>query len=204
MKTRLAVLALLVATSASAQDATPLTRPVDQSIVDGDAGARMQGVAGVNLAAGTGNAQANVRSIAAAPSGRAVVSVSQSLDAAGADMQRDARAVLAGSAFESAQGVLGINQVAGSANAQANVLVIGPRATSALGQEIDNLALSSIRVETDAGAASAASPSGPLREARIDGSALRAPSGVLQINQTAGVGNASANAIVLQLPGGTP
>ncbi len=49
-----------------------------------------------------------------------------------------------------------------------------------------------------------ATSTAPLREARIDGTAVRAPSGVVQINQTAGVGNASANAIVLRLPGSTP
>jgi hypothetical protein len=43
-----------------------------------------------------------------------------------------------------------------------------------------------------------------VREARIDAGAIASPRGVLQINQTAGVGNASVNAIVLQLPGGTP
>ena len=42
------------------------------------------------------------------------------------------------------------------------------------------------------------------REFIPQGAALVAPTGNVQLNQTAGAGNASANAIVLQLPGGTP
>jgi hypothetical protein len=34
--------------------------------------------------------------------------------------------------------------------------------------------------------------------------AFRGSQGVVQVNQTAGVGNSSANAIVIQLPGGSP
>lgn len=205
MSTRptLLVLALLLTGTAAATEPAPPVPSLDRSAIDDRAGARFHGVAGVNIAAGAGNVQANVRAIALSPGG-AAASAHQIIDATGADTQRDARAVLAGSAFESAQGILGLNQTAGSANAQLNVLAMGPDAMAAFGQQIDNLALAAIRVDAEVDPAAPAPAAAPVREARIDGAALRAPSGILQLNQTAGAGNASANAIVLQLPGGTP
>ena len=38
------------------------------------------------------------------------------------------------------------------------------------------------------------------REARIDANAFRGASGVLQVNQSAGVGNSATNAVVVRLP----
>ena len=49
-----------------------------------------------------------------------------------------------------------------------------------------------------------AQPTSRPSEAFIADDAFRGSQGVVQVNQTAGVGNASTNAIVLQLPGGTP
>lgn len=200
---------LLVAAGAMAEGPAPepvpepVPRPLDASAIGGAAGMRLEGVAGVNVAAGHGNLQANVRAIGFGSG--AVVRSQQAIDAGTADLQRDAQAVLGGSAFRSTQGVMGINQAAGSANAQLNVLAIGPGAQVIYGQLIDNLALAATRVaaaiETDAAATPVVPPG---RQALIQGGAIRAPTGILQLNQTAGAGNASANAIVLQLPGGTP
>lgn len=203
MSPKLALLALLVAAPVSAQDTASLARSQDRSTINGRAGAGLQGVASVNVAAGAGNVQANVRAIALA-SGAAVASAHQHVVASPAETQRDARAVLTGSAFNSSDGVIGLNQAAGSANAQLNVLAVGADAMAAFGQQIDNLALAAIRVDSDAGTDGAVVVPAPVREARIGGTAARSPTGILQLNQTAGAGNASANAIVLQLPGGTP
>ena len=205
MRLAIALLVALATTAAAAQEA-PATAPAhgtDSSRIDGQAGAAAQGLMGVNAAAGTSNAQANVRAIALGQDARAVASAQQAIDATGVDALRDAQALLGGGAFESTQGVLGLNQAAGGANAQLNLLAIGTDAMAVFGQQIDNAALAATRA--DAAPATAGAPStAPLREARIDGTAVRAPAGVVQINQTAGVGNASANAIVLRLPGSTP
>lgn len=200
----LAVLALLATASVPAQEPTSVARSQDRSVIDGRAGAGVQGMASINLSAGVSNVQANVRSIALGPDGAAVATSRQFVDATGSGSTRDAHAVLGGSAFDSAHGVLGLNQAAGSANAQVNLLAIGADAIAVFGQQIDNLALASVRVEPAAAGVATAPESAPVREARIEGAALGTPSGILQINQTAGAGNASANAIVLHLPGGTP
>ncbi|HEY4583061.1 MAG TPA: hypothetical protein VIG88_09380, partial [Lysobacter sp.] len=109
-----------------------------------------------------------------------------------------------GAAFAGARGVVGLNQAAGGANAQANVLVVGTRPAAGLVQQIDNLVLASVHADAGQAGAPAAPASAPLREARIDGAAVGSSAGILQLNQTAGVGNASANVLVLRLPGSTP
>lgn len=205
MRLAIALLVALTPAGLFAQEA-PVTTPVrgtDLSRIDGRAGRDAQGLIGVNVAAGTSNAQANVRAIAIGQDTRAIASAHQTIDATGVDALRDARAVLAGSALQSVQGVVGVNQAAGSANAQLNLLAIGTDAMAVFGQQLDNAALAATRADA-APATSETLPTLPLRESRIGSNAMRASSGVVQINQTAGVGNASANAIVLRLPGSTP
>lgn len=193
---RLALLAVL---------AMPLlaqAQSLDASRIDGQAARGAQGLVAVNLAAGAGNAQTNLQAIAIADRGAGTVLALQRVDAGSADPHRDAQARLGGDAFGGMTGVLAINQAAGSANAQANLLAVGPNALAGFVQQVDDLALAGSAAPADPAAMSVA-PSA-LREARIDPGAIASPQGVVQINQTAGVGNASANAIVLQLPGGTP
>ena len=201
----LGLLVLAAGTAAAADEpaTAPLPRALDSTTIDGAAGIRLQGVAGVNVAAGQDNVQANVRAIGLGSGADA--RAQQAIDAGGADRQRDARAILGGSAFRASQGVIGVNQAAGSANAQLNLVAMGPDAHAAFGQVIDNLALAATRVDVALDADTVAEQAAPpVRQAHIQGTALRAPTGILQLNQTAGAGNASANAIVLQLPGGTP
>jgi len=210
VKRMLLVLMLPLAGTAMAQDAstpdTPAETPprlsLDQTVI-GDGFARApDGVISTNAAAGTGNIQANLRAIADGASSSAAASLHQRIDATDADRQRDASAVLSGAAFATPRGIVGLNQAAGSANAQANVLAIGTQPIAGIVQQIDNLALAS--VHADARQVDAPTAPTPLREARIEGGAMRAPAGILQLNQTAGVGNASANVLVLRLPGSTP
>jgi hypothetical protein len=185
--------------------ALPFAAPAqsrDTSRIEGSAASHLDGVASLNLAAGTGNAQANLRAVGLADAGLANVLAVQSTDAAGADRSRGAQALITGAALGDASGVLGVNQAAGAANTQANLMAIGQAATLGFVQQVDNAALAATAAPTAAGDAPLAPA--PVREARIDAGAIASPRGVLQINQTAGVGNASANAIVLQLPGGAP
>ncbi|GAB1595040.1 hypothetical protein [Lysobacter claricitrinus] len=174
----------------------------DDSRIDGNAAADMSGVASVNVAAGVGNAQANLRAIAIGDASLARAFGAQAVDTSGADLTRAATVTISGGALDNSNGLVGVNQVAGAGNAQANLIAIGSGASAGFVQQVDESALAA----TAAPASTDTSTSAPvgMREAHIDAGAIAAPSGVLQINQTAGVGNASANVIVLQLPGGTP
>ncbi|MGY4514644.1 hypothetical protein [Lysobacter sp. HA18] len=190
-----AVLLLAIAPIAAAQSH-------DESRIDGNAAANVSGAASLNVAAGTGNAQANLRAIAIGDVGLALAFGAQSVDTTGADLTRSAKATISGNALGNSTGVVGLNQAAGSANAQANLVAIGTAAGAGFVQSVDESALAA--TAAPASTSTTTPTSSGTREARIDAGAIAAPSGVMQINQTAGVGNASTNAIVLQLPGGTP
>ena len=211
MRARTALALLLVATLASATARASDDVPLDQATVDGAAARGAQGRIAVNQAAGAGNAQVNLGAIASSDGGQGVVGV-QALQRPRAGVrERDAAARIHDRAFASSQGVLSVNQVAGSGNAQANLFMVGqgPQGVVAAGAHgatgitgIDDAALADV-------AGDATTPEGAVapswrREAVIADDAFRGSQGVVQVNQTAGVGNSSTNAIVLQLPGGTP
>lgn len=184
----------------------PVAPGTDRAAIEGNAASGVTGMAAINVASGVSNAQANVRVLASAATTAVVARASQHVDTSRIDVTRDAQAVISSGALGDLHGSLALNQAAGGANAQLNLLAIGVGGgdiTLAIGQQVD----SSVLAATAAGSGLDPTPStspAPLREARIDPGAMGRASGVLQVNQTGGVGNASSNAIVLQLPGGTP
>ncbi len=89
-------------------------------------------------------------------------------------------AVIGGAAFGNANGLVTINQIAGDGNAQANVAAVSSGRVT-VGVDVN--------VPRSASLSSAA--------VTIGGSALAHASGLLQINQLGGVGNAQANLITI-------
>lgn len=172
---------------------------IDQAVITGGA-SDVRGRIAVNQTAGASNAQANLAAIALGWRGEATQRVAQQV--AGGATPRDASVVIGDRAFVGSAGLLSINQSAGSANAQANLFAAGP--SGPLAAAIVTLGDAALAdVAGDPGHPGAAAPPA-LREATIGGGSFGASRGVVQVNQAAGVGNASVNAIVLQLPGGAP
>lgn len=187
------VLVLVLALPAQAQEAAS---------IEGQAGRQASGRMALNQAAGNGNAQANQMALAWSDAGTSRADARAAQTVSAGDRSRDARAGIEGGAFHGYQGVLSINQVAGSGNAQANLFVVDQGAVPA--RLVDDLALAqAVGAQPTEGAGT--SPAA-AREARIDAGAFSGSTGVIQVNQGAGVGNAATNAIVLHLPvqGGTP
>lgn len=195
-----------VATAQTAAPATAVTER-DRALLGGQVAGQAQGRTGINQAAGSGNTQVNLAAIALS-SDAAALQLQSRQSAAASDARRDASARIDAAAFQTTRGLLSVNQAAGAGNAQANLIGIGrgdsATAGLAIAQGITGLpdaALASVTGDT-----AVADPSTPpaVREAVIAGDALRSSQGVVQINQSAGAGNRSANAIVLLLPGGAP
>ncbi len=173
----------------------------DQAIIGDHAGAGSQGRIAVNQAAGVGNAQANLAAIAHAQNGIGLADTKSRQQATPAQRAAAASATISGSAFDDTQGALSVNQVAGAHNLQLNTIAIGTGGVALLATADDAaLAETTGSAPSTEGTATAS----PDRRALIDTDALRGSQGVVQVNQTAGVGNLSTNAIVLQLPGGAP
>ena len=121
----------------------------------------------------------------------AVVTVLAVLGTANADQL----ARIGPGAFVGARGVIAVNQASGVGNAQVNTVVLAAGASLASVTD-GQLAAVSPRPGPAAGPAT---PTG--RKALIDPGAFHGTSGVVQVNQTAGLGNATGNAFVLQTPG---
>ena len=106
----------------------------------------------------------------------------------------DARATIGGSSFANSRGVVGVNQGAGSGNQQINAM----RIASGLPQGLDDSALAqqSVRPSSISGAAE---PQSGERIVSVDDSAFGSSRGVVQLNQSAGVGNRSINSLGIRI-----
>lgn len=158
--------------------------------ISGRFGAQAQGAVAVNQAAGAGNAQANVAAMA--PDGFAGAHIGQAAAAAAAAGQL--RASIGGQAFDGTQGLLRINQASGAANTQSNVALIAARTS------VETTTDSVLAATVSRPAPSDGSAPTDTRVAQIDRTAFRGASGLVQVNQSAGNGNSTGNAFVLQTP----
>lgn len=174
--------------------ASVVAQQADRSIIQAEAASHGNGRLAVNQTAGVGNAQVNLMAVAKGNVADGSTTATQL--ALNPDTARTAESVIEAGAFKGFQGALALNQSSGANTLQANLLVIETReAVTAT----DDRVLAQIVPGTPPteGAGSAPEVS---REARIDASAFRGASGVLQVNQSAGVGNAATNAVVVRLP----
>ena len=197
------VLLLALAAAWGARADEPPVPPADTARITDDALRGAGGRVAVNQAAGIGNTQANLAAIAAngAPS---ISAVQQPPEATALDAVRGraAGARVDAHAFAGGSGLLAVNQAAGSGNAQLNLFAVGAGAPADVRlSALDDAALAAVAAPPSTGT-TPPPPSAPRTAVIADG-AFRGDRGVLQVNQTAGVGNASTNAIVLSL-GSTP
>ncbi|MFM0123924.1 hypothetical protein P0D73_34395 [Paraburkholderia sp. RL18-101-BIB-B] len=186
--------AALVASHAHAQSVP--TIGATSTIANG-AAAGVTGAFAVNETAGLNNAQANQITVS---TGGVVGNDNASVQSATvAAKVTNARASIEANAFSNSSGAVLVNQSAGAGNLQRNSTQLG---TAALGVE----------TVSDGELSAAAPKNGGLgqsvgvhsvREATISNDAFKNVSGIVQINQTAGAGNATANSFVLRPPAGT-
>jgi hypothetical protein len=157
----------------------------------------MTGALTVNEAAGLDNAQANQLSIT---DGGAAGNLNLNAQrASGAPVVTTARASIGAQAFSHASGAVMVNQSAGAGNIQSNSAQIG---TAAIGVETVTDAVLSAAVAANGSQGHPTEARG-IREASIGNAAFANATGLVQVNQTAGAGNVTANSFVLRPPAGT-
>lgn len=160
------------------------------------------GFAGVNMAAGQENLQSNSAAVVLGGEygrGLATVHSTQSLLLGNSVLPDSSQASISDGAFANGTGVFSINQASGLGNAQANGVAIGVGVAMPPGvQQMSDLDLAqSITVPAD------------MRDKLLDGNAHRqavvgekafnGTRGVVQVNQSAGTGNATANGFSLNV-----
>ncbi|WLH10234.1 adhesin [Pseudomonas hefeiensis] len=190
MKPALFLLALLGSSTAFAD---PGVAVISNASLQ-DSGSRYTGNFNVNQAAGDQTQQTNTRAIAIGTHAQATTQVRQRLDTA-ANPSMNATARIGGSSFSNGNGVLGVNQSAGANNQMANVMRVG---ISARPQSIDDSALSQQNVALLPNSGTTGTPTGSRQVVTSD-QAFTGSRGVIQVNQSAGVGNRMANTLSIRV-----
>ncbi|MHB2081695.1 MULTISPECIES: adhesin [unclassified Pseudomonas] len=190
MKHTLLILITLCSTSTFAQSPVPV---INNAEID-SSGSRYLGNLSVNQAAGDQQQQANARAFAVGPEASATTQIRQRLNTP-ADPAMNARSTIQGDAFSNGSGALGINQSAGANTQQANALSIS---IGAQPQSIDDSVLMQQNVAL-------LNNSGPIdtstghRQVTTSDQAFTGSRGVIQLNQSAGVGNRMANTLSIRV-----
>lgn len=180
----------------AAQDpVTDLPNYVTRSVIDGDALSHVRGRFAVNMAAGDSNAQANAAAIALDAAGGSVIGLVDGIQVTSprqGNLPDLAVAIIGGNAFANSSGLISVNQTSGVGNAQANA------AAFAMGFE-EVLAESVLSATTSNAAQIGAGASQSHQAASINDAAFDGAQGLVQVNQSAGSGNSTANNFALQV-----
>ncbi|PTT59800.1 hypothetical protein [Stenotrophomonas sp. HMWF003] len=184
-----------------ADDYAAMLSYLNTSRIDGRALSGADGAITVNLTAGDLNQQANLLGIANGSNAHIAISARQqhSANQVLGDGPMDASASIGGQALSGARGVAMINQASGTGNATINVV------TATLAQqgirESNDEALASSGALVSAGGQAAATRGRPAgtRSVAVEATALQGFDGVLQLNQIAGSGNATANQLSISV-----
>jgi hypothetical protein len=165
----------------------------DNALID-NSGKQYSGVVSINQAAGDQQQQVNSRAIAVGSNAQAGGSITQTIGGAPADRSVSAKVAIQGNSFSNGTGVLGVNQSAGANNQMLNAVRISINAGP---QSIDDSVMSQQNVALSPNSG-LTSPTGSRQVVTSD-QAFTGSRGVVQVNQSAGVGNRMANALNVQI-----
>ena len=190
MNRTLIFLALLSSTSAMADSAV---NTVNNATLD-NSGANYKGNLMMNQAAGDQQQQINNRAIAIGSEASATGSITQKITPP-ADRSMNATSSIGGNSFSNGNGALGVNQSAGANNQMINAMRIS---VSAAPQSIDDSALSQQNVALLPSSGATGTSQGSRQVVTSD-QAFTGSRGVIQVNQSAGVGNRMANTLSIRV-----
>ena len=182
MKASWMLLAVLGCTAAMADSSNNAT--IDNSAK------QYNGVVTLNQAAGDQQQLSNNVAIAVGHNAQANIAITQKISGAAADRAMDAKAAIHGTSFSNGNGVLSVNQSAGAQNQMINAVRISINAGP---QSIDDSVMSqqNVALATDSGL----NPITGSRQVVTSDQAFTGSRGVVQVNQSAGVGNRMANTL---------
>ncbi|WP_317202187.1 hypothetical protein [Janthinobacterium sp.] len=164
------------------------------NLIDDGALSRGDGVMALNLSAGAGNAQTNLAVFGMADGALALRAASSQRSASAYQRARGmAVSEIGAGAFSGGDGLLALNQAAGDANTQANLVLVGIASVSELSAE--QLGVAGIAPPP----APAAGTARRVPIAAIADTAFVGAHGIVQVNQLAGSGNSTANIFALSI-----
>lgn len=179
-------LALLVSLAVQAES---MSARIDTS------GQAYQGNLAVNQAGGSLQQQANARALSVGGFGKSSIEVRQVLENLPVPSTPvDTRASIAGSSFSNGSGVVGVNQAAGIGNQQINAMSV---TLLAVPESLDDSALAQSVTRSNESVSTVAT--GGERRVDVSNEAFAGSRGVVQLNQSAGIGNRTANHLSIRV-----
>lgn len=196
VSTLLVVPAVLHSGLVMAQDPLPdLPGYVTQSVIDSNALSHVRGRFAVNMTAGDSNVQANAAAVALGAEGGSAIGLVggiQVTDPRQGNLPDLATASIGSNVFANSSGLISVNQSSGVGNAQANGAAFAMGFEEVVAESVLSAATSNA-VPTGAGA-------GKSHQAvSINDTAFDGAHGLVQVNQSAGSGNSTANNFALQV-----
>lgn len=190
---------ILLGTPAHAQEPEPIIilQHHAQTIINGDTLMNVAGAIGVNMAAGDQNQQNNSGAIAMGNYAYSRNLIIQNAIANGFTPDK-ASTRIQGQAFSNSSGWMAVNQASGQGNAQSNGMAIAAGARA-----LTDVNLNQIQSGSQALIANQDNSNSPTRILEIEDSAFSGARGIMQVNQSAGTGNATSNSFELRLGVGT-
>ena len=172
-----------------------------ETVMQGDTLMNVSGAVGVNMASGDSNQQSNSGAIALGSSNaHAQNLIMQKSSIADGFTPDKASTTIQGQAFSNATGWMAVNQAAGRGNAQINGMAI---AVGAAGRTLTDNNLSQILSGQQVLTVDQADTGDSQRLVEIDSTAFSGARGIMQVNQSAGTGNATSNSFELRIGVGT-
>ncbi|WP_163558645.1 hypothetical protein [Halomonas sp. NO4] len=168
----------------------------NSTVLGGSALSLISGVSTTNMAAGDGNLQSNSGGIAIGNVASAANSLfQQAVIGEKLANQRDS-VKIQDRAFRQSEGWMSINQAAGQGNVQSNTFSV------ALGISASNLndtMLQQVMADQQGLSGADGSPGANQNKVEIDSTTFEGSRGVIQVNQSAGTGNATSNSFRLNM-----
>ncbi len=187
--------ALITLIAGTAQADTPAV-PLENATIANEGFAGSTGSVHVNQAAGDGNAQANLAIIATGKTS----AQTQNTQGTQTTVVSSGAASIRDFAFSNITGLVQLNQTAGAGNAQGNVAIVRIGVPAAvLNDDVLSSAMPSQSASNNGSTNASANDS-----VGTDATTFAHAKGVVQINQTAGTGNATANGFLLQTQQSVP
>lgn len=168
------------------------------SLIDGNSLSNVQGAINVNIAAGNSNLQSNSGVIAMGDYALANNIVVQVVSSNNRLAPEQATAVIKDEALSQAVGWISVNQAAGQENVQSNTLSV---ALGIRGSTLNSESLGQVQSRTQEPTDESDDATSERRVA-IEDSAFSGSRGVIQVNQSAGMGNVTGNHVGVRMTSG--
>lgn len=176
-----------------------LPASISNSVIDSNVLNGVSGRNAVNMASGDSNNQVNAAALAIDSNGLANANVltRQYQNTSASTLPNLSTSDIGDNAFANSSGAISINQTSGIGNTQANGIAIG------IGQQVNVMSESMLSNTTAEVGLSTSETDTGTRSATISDSAFSGARGLVQVNQSAGSGNSTANNFALQFELGT-